>query len=54
MNLRRKDNAQNIGSMQVAGTVAVSPDGDSLLGDIQDSLTRQTGKVRRVRFTCTH
>jgi hypothetical protein len=38
--------------MQVAGTVTVSPDGDSMLGDIQDSLTKQTGMVRSVRFIC--
>jgi Tol biopolymer transport system component len=52
MNSRRKSNPQNVGSMQVAGTVTVSPDGDSMLGDIQDSLTKQTGKVRRVKFKC--
>jgi Tol biopolymer transport system component len=52
MNVRRKNNPQNTGSMQVAGTVTVSPAGDSMLGDIQDSLTKQTGKVLAVRFTC--
>jgi len=52
MNVRSKDNPHNMGSMQVAGTVTVSPDGESMLGDIQDSLTKQTGKVRSVRFTC--
>jgi Tol biopolymer transport system component len=52
MNVRRKDNPHNMGAMQVAGTVTVSPGGDSMLGDIQDSLTKQTGMVRSVRFTC--
>jgi Tol biopolymer transport system component len=52
MNVRRKDNPHNMGSMQVAGTVTVSPDGTYMLGDIQDSLTKQTGLVRSVRFTC--
>jgi Tol biopolymer transport system component len=52
MNVRRKNNPHNMGSIQVAGTVAVSPDGDLMLGDIQDSLTKQTGLVRTVRFTC--
>jgi hypothetical protein len=52
MNVRRKDNPHNMGSMQVAGTVTVSPDGSRLLGDIQDSLTKQTGLIRSVRFTC--
>ncbi len=38
--------------MQVACTVAVSPDGTSMLGGVQDSLVRQTGFVRVVHFTC--
>jgi Tol biopolymer transport system component len=52
MNVNRKDNAQNTGKMLVAGTVAVSPAGDSMLGDVQDSLVRQTGFVKLVRFSC--
>ncbi len=52
MNINRKDNPENAGHMQVGGTVAVSPSGDSMLGDIQDSLSRQTGYIRVVRLTC--
>jgi len=52
MNVDRKDNPQNFGDMQVATTVAVSPRGDFVLGDVQDDLARQTGLVRVVRFTC--
>lgn len=52
MNVRRKDNPQNAGFMQVATTVAISPAGDYFLGDVQDSLTKQTGMVRVVRFVC--
>jgi Tol biopolymer transport system component len=52
MNVRRKNNPHNMGALQVAGTITMSPDGGSMLGDTQDSLTKQTGKVRSVRFTC--
>ncbi|MFZ1107373.1 MAG: hypothetical protein WAN43_03350 [Rhodomicrobium sp.] len=52
MNVNRKDNPQNAGYMQVATTVAVSPDGGFMLGDVQDSIVKQTGMVRVVRFTC--
>lgn len=52
MNLNRKDNPQNAGVMWVAGTVAISPTGDFMLGDLQDSLVRQTGVVKIVRFVC--
>jgi Tol biopolymer transport system component len=52
MNLRRKDNPENSGEMQVAGAVAVSPSGSVMLGDVQDNLTRQTGFVRRLHLTC--
>jgi hypothetical protein len=52
MNLRRKNNPENTGSMQVAGTVAVSPTGTFMLGDVQDSLVKQTGFVHTVHFTC--
>jgi hypothetical protein len=38
--------------MLVAGTVAVRPAGDLMLGDVQDSLIRQTGLVKLVRFIC--
>ena len=39
-------------SSMVAGTVAVSPAGDFMLGDVQNSLVRQTGLVKLVRFGC--
>ena len=52
MNINRADNAENMGQMQVATTVAISPGGDFMLGDVQDNLVRQTGLVRTVRFTC--
>jgi hypothetical protein len=52
MNLRRAGNPENTNQMQVAGTVAISPSGDFMLGDVQDSLTKQTGSVKMVRFTC--
>jgi Tol biopolymer transport system component len=52
MNVNRKDNPQNAGHRQVATTVAVSPAGDFMLGDVQDSIVRQTGLVRVIRFIC--
>lgn len=52
MNVRRADNPENAGIMQVAGRVAVSPSGDFFLGDVQDNLVRQTGFVRVVHFSC--
>jgi len=52
MNSNRHDNPENAGFMQVAGTVAVSPSGEYLLGDVQDSLVKQTGLVRSVHFVC--
>ena len=52
MNVNRKSNPQNTGKMLVAGTVAVSPAGDFMLGDVQDSLVHQTGLVKLVRFSC--
>lgn len=51
MNVNRKD-PENTGVMLVACTVAVSPSGDFMLGDVQDSLVKQTGLVKVVRFTC--
>ena len=52
MNVNRPDNAQNEGDMRVACAVAPSPDGGSFLGDVQDSIVRQTGMVKVVRLTC--
>jgi Tol biopolymer transport system component len=51
MNIKRPDNSENAGIMQVACTVAVSPNGQFMLGDIQDSLVKQTGMVKIIRFT---
>jgi len=52
MNVNRKDNPENAGIMQVAGTVALDPAGESMLGDVQGSLLKQTGLVRVIRFVC--
>jgi len=51
MNVNRKDNPENAHCMQVACTVAVSPSGDLMLGDVQDSVAKQTGMIRVVRFS---
>lgn len=40
------------GSLQVAGRVTMSPSGTVYLGDVQNSLTQQTGSAYVVRFTC--
>ena len=52
MNVNRRDNPENTGHMQVAGTVAVSPSGNFMLGDVQDNLGKQTGSIKIVHFTC--
>lgn len=52
MIVNRKDNPQNTGRMLMAGTVAVSPAADYMLGDVLDSLVRQTRLVKLVRFSC--
>jgi len=52
MNVNRRDNPENAGTMEVAGTVAVAPSGDFMIGDMQDSLVKQTGLDKVVRFTC--
>jgi Tol biopolymer transport system component len=49
--MNQPGNPENNGTMQVACYVAPSPRGDFMLGDVQDSLTRQTGMVRVVHFT---
>lgn len=51
MNVNRPD-PQNTGQALVAGTVALSPSGSYFLGDVQDSLVKQTGLVKTVRFAC--
>jgi hypothetical protein len=52
MNVNRENNPENAGIMQVAVTVAPSPSGTFMLGDVQDSLVKQTGMVRVVHFVC--
>ena len=52
MNIHRADNPENAGATLTAITSAISPKGDFMLADVQDSLTKQTGYVRVVRFTC--
>ncbi len=52
MNIHDRDNPENQGATLTAITSAISPQGDYLLADLQDSLTRQNGSVWVVRFTC--
>jgi Tol biopolymer transport system component len=52
MNLNRHDNPENTGAPMVPGTIAPSPGGAFFLGDVQDSLLRQTGMIKTVRFVC--
>ncbi len=52
MNLPGKDNPEFTGKSLVAGTVAVSPDGSYMIGDVQDDLMKQTGFMKIIRFTC--
>lgn len=46
-----EDDLEYQGAPRVACTVAISPTGDYMLGDVQDNLARQTGMVIRVTFT---
>jgi hypothetical protein len=50
MNIKASNNPQSTGVPQVACTIAPSPDGTWFLGDVQNSLTKQTGYTRLVRF----
>jgi Tol biopolymer transport system component len=52
MNLARPGNREDAGRTLVAGKVTAGPGGDVLLGDVQDSLVRQTGFVQRIQLTC--
>jgi Tol biopolymer transport system component len=52
MNVNRPGNPENAGFMQVATTVAIGPAGDMMLGDVQDSLVKQTGLIRVVHLLC--
>lgn len=45
------DNSENMGDMQLACPVAVSLSGLFMLGDVQDSLIKQTGMVCVIHFT---
>ena len=45
-------NPEDMGTMQVAGRVAIFASGDGMFGDVQDSLVRQTGLIRTVHFVC--
>ena len=52
MNVNRANNPENAGFMQVATTVAINRAGDMMLGDVQDSLVRQTGLIRVIHLVC--
>jgi Tol biopolymer transport system component len=52
MNIHDRGNPQAFERPITAITVAVSPGGDTMLGDVQDSLVHQTGYSMIVRFTC--
>ncbi len=52
MNLREPQNPELFEKPITAITAALSPKGDFMLGDVQDSLVRQTGYSMLVRFTC--
>jgi Tol biopolymer transport system component len=52
MNNNQPDNPESFGAPQIAGTVSISPRGDSMLGDVQDKLAKQSGLVRVVHFVC--
>lgn len=52
MNLGSAGNPENFGRTLVAGKVTPGPGADVLLGDVQDSLVRQTGFVERIQLTC--
>ena len=54
MNVNRKDNPENAHRMLIGCTVAPSPSGDSMLGDVQDSVAKQTGMILKVHLTCPH
>jgi hypothetical protein len=43
---------ENNGETLVALSSALSPEGDYMLADVQDSLTKQSGNARVVRLTC--
>jgi Tol biopolymer transport system component len=52
MNVDRPGNPENDGKMQVAGRIALTPQPGVLLGDVQDSLVKQTGSVKRIHLVC--
>ena len=52
MNLNAKSDPENAGYPQVATTVAISPSGDFMLGDVQTKLAKQNGMSLFVRLVC--
>jgi Tol biopolymer transport system component len=53
MNIHKSDNPEAFERPITAITVSVGPSGDFMLGDVQDSVARQTGYSMVVRFTCS-
>ena len=54
MNSNQKSDPENLGIPQVATTIAMSPTGEFMLGEVQLSLAKQSGLSRVVRLTCQH
>jgi len=52
MNLRTPGNPEDFGSPRFAGTVAPSPSGEFMLGDVQENIATQKGSSLIVHFTC--
>ncbi len=52
MNANSSSNPEDEGKPLVACAVTPTPSGQFMLGDVQDSLVKQTGLVKVVRFTC--
>jgi Tol biopolymer transport system component len=52
MSAAKRDNPEYTGDLQVACAMAISPDGDYFIGDVQDDLKKQTGVVKIVHLTC--
>jgi Tol biopolymer transport system component len=52
MNTTDRTDPEYAGDLRVATTIAPSPSGTWMLGDVQDDLLKQTGRVIVVRLTC--
>jgi Tol biopolymer transport system component len=52
MSARSKDNPEHSDALAVACTIAIGPQGDFFLGDVQDDLKKQSGNVKAVHLTC--